>query len=54
MQDDKARPEEKQVKQANEAEEQLHVDAGFVADLFLHHDRVHAVHDRAERGHCVA
>lgn len=54
MQDNKTGPEQEHVEKPDQPEEQLHVDAGFVADLFFQHDRVHAVQDRAEAGHCVA
>lgn len=54
VKEDETRPEQEKVEEADEAEEKGHVDAGFVADLLLHDDRVDAVHDGAEGGHCVA
>lgn len=54
MQDYKPRPKKKQIEQAHQAKEQRHVDSRLVANLLLHHDRVHPVQDRAESGHRIA
>lgn len=54
VQDEKARPEEEDVQEADQAEEEGHVDAGFVADARFHEHRVDAVHDGAHEREAVA
>lgn len=54
MEDYEARPKEKHVKETDEAEEELHVDAGFVTDLSFKDDCINAVHYCAECCHCIA
>lgn len=53
MEDYEAWPEQEHVEETDEAEEELHVDAGLVADLSFKDDRIDAVHYCAERCHCI-
>ncbi len=53
MEDYEAWPKQEHVKEADEAEKELHVDAGLVADLSFKDDCVDAVHYCAERCHCI-
>lgn len=54
MQDEEQGPQQGNVEEADEAEEQGHVDAVLVADALLHDDDVEAVDDGADEGHGVA
>lgn len=47
-------PQHHEIEKADKTEEQWHVHLRLVAHLLLHHNRVDAVHDGAERCHGVA
>ena len=54
VQDDQPRPEEEGVIQADEPEEQRHVNAVLIAHTLLHEDGIDTIHDRATERHRIA
>ena len=54
MQDEEARPEQKEVEQTHQPKKERHVDTILVADPPLHDGDVEAVYDGADKRHGVA
>lgn len=53
VEDKQSRPQEDQVEEANQSEEERHVDAVLIANPFLHYDNVYAINDSTSERHCA-